>query len=184
MKPTKLSILLKKIWKIFIPRKVLPQTDGQQEIELHGLSDARLQGCRACVYQESFEIRSSQYTFSTFKVNSCPIKSTAITKLESLGNVLLIWLMASIKNAHSKVINISNCFYWTDSNVFLAWTTSQSKNYRTFESKVRKITENADIWRWFCCESKSNPANLLAFSKAFVFNKIIYSGGVVYFLSE
>ena len=138
MKPTKLSILLKKIWKIFIPRKVLPQTDGQQEIELHGLSDARLQGCRACVYQESFEIRSSQYTFSTFKVNSCPIKSTAITKLESLGNVLLIWLMASIKNAHSKVINISNCFYWTDSNVFLAWTTSQSKNYRTFERRFVK----------------------------------------------
>ena len=36
--------------KISIPRNVLPQTDCQQVIELHGFSDASLQGYDASVY--------------------------------------------------------------------------------------------------------------------------------------
>ena len=35
--------------KISIPRNVLPQIDGQQELELNGLSDASLQGYGLCV---------------------------------------------------------------------------------------------------------------------------------------
>ena len=41
---------LQDIEKISLSRNVLPQTDGQHKIELHGFGDASLQGYGACVY--------------------------------------------------------------------------------------------------------------------------------------
>ena len=38
--------------------------------------------------------------------------------------------MASVKNALSKIINISNYFYWTDSKATLAWITSKFKDLK------------------------------------------------------
>ena len=49
------------------------------------------------------------------------IKSTTIPKLELLGNILLSRLITSVKNALSKVTNVSKYFYWTDLKVTLGW---------------------------------------------------------------
>ena len=88
--------------------------------------------------------------------------------------------MASIKNALSKIINISNYFYWTDSMVTLAWIISKGKDFKTFiENRIREIRENIHISRWFHCESKSNPADLLTL--LFVFSNMIYGGGAAHF---
>ena len=69
--------------------------------------------------------------------------------------------MASVKNALSKVINISNYFYWTDSMATLAWITSQGKHYKTFvENRVKVIQQ-----------INQHVAKIL-----FVFSKMIYGG--------
>ena len=53
--------------------------------------------------------------------------------------------------------------------VTLAWINSKGKNFKTFvENRVREIKENTSISRWFYCESKSNPADLLTRCKDFV----------------
>ena len=130
--------------KIYIARNVFLQTDCQQEIELHGYSDAHLQSYGACVYIRTV---SKSGVFSVHLVASksrhAPIKITTIPRLELLGNVLLSRLMASVKKALSKVINISNYFYWTNSAVTLAWIISQGKNHKTLvENRVQEIREN------------------------------------------
>ena len=167
--------------KISIPRNVLPQTDCQPEIELHGFSDASLQSYGACVCIRAVSKSGvSSIHLVASKSRLAPIKSTTIPRLELLGNVLLSWLMASIKNALSKIINISNYFYWTDSMVTLAWIISKGKDFKTFiENRIREIRENIHISRWFHCESKSNPADLLTL--LFVFSNMIYGGGAAHF---
>ena len=124
---------LQDMQKISIARNVLLQTDCQLEIELHGFNDASLQRYGACVYIRAVSKSGvSSVHLVASKSRLAPIKSTTISRLELLGNVLLSRLMASVKNALSKIINISNYFYWTDSMVTLAWITSKGKNFKTF----------------------------------------------------
>ena len=116
--------------KISIDRNVLSQTDCQREIELHGFSDASLQSYGACVYIRTVsksEVSSVHLVAS--KSRLAPMKDTTIPRLQLLGNVLLSRLMASVKNALSKIIDISNYFCWTDSMVTLIWITSKVKNF-------------------------------------------------------
>ena len=46
--------------------------------------------------------------------------------------------MASVKNALSKIINISNYFYWTDSKATLAWITSKFKDLNLLKTEFEK----------------------------------------------
>ena len=156
--------------KISIDRNVLLQTDCQLEIELHGFSDASLQSYGACVYIRAVSKPGvSGVHLVASKSRLGPIKGSTIPRLELPGKALLSWLMAPVKKVLSKIINISNNFYWTDSMVTLAWITSKGKNFKTFvENRVREIKENTSISRWFYSESKSNPADLSTRCKDFV----------------
>ena len=183
----KITLFLQDMEKISIARNVLPQTDCQLEIKLYGFSGASLQSYGTCVYVREVsksEVPSAHLVAS--KSRLAPVKNTTIPRLELLGNVLLGLLMASVKNALSKIINISNYFYWTDSMATLAWITSKGKNFKTFiKNRIREIRENTNISRWFYCESKSNPADFLTHCKDFVCfqqNDIWWRDGI--FLSE
>ena len=87
-------------------------------IELHGFSDASLQNYGACIYIRSVSQsgKVSVHLVAT-KSRLAPIKSTTIPRLELLGNLVLSILMNSVKNALSKTISISDCYFWTDSQV-------------------------------------------------------------------
>ena len=183
----KIMLSLQDMEKISIDRNALPQTDCQLETELHGFSDASLQSYGACVYIRAVSNSGvSSVHLITSKSRLAPIKGTTIPRLELLGNVLLSRLMASVKNALSKIINTSNNFYWTDLMITLAWITSKGKNFKTFvENRVREIRENTNISRWFYYESKSNPAGLLTCCIDFVCfqqNNLWWRGGT--FLTE
>ena len=133
----KIMLSLQDMEKISITRNVLPKTNCQLEIELHGFNDASLQSYGACVYIRAVSKSGvSSVHLVASKSRLTPIKSTTIPRLELLGNVLLSRLMTSVKNALSKIINISNYFYWTDSMVTLARITSKGKNfYRKQDSR-------------------------------------------------
>ena len=102
-------LYLQDVEKNSITRNVLPQTNGQQEIELHGLSDASLQGYDACIYLRAVSksgVPSAHLVASRSRLT--PIKSTTIPRLDLLENLLLNRLMASVQKTRSKVIHISN----------------------------------------------------------------------------
>ena len=94
-------LYLQDVEKNSITRNVLPQTNGQQEIELHGLSDASLQSYDACIYLR----KDSKPGVPSFKVKTHSDKKYDNTDL--LENILLNRLMASVQKTRSKVIHIS-----------------------------------------------------------------------------
>lgn len=48
--------------------------------------------------------------------------------------------MNSVENSLSKVVEISGKYFWTDSQITLAWITSPNKEYKVFvENRVQEI---------------------------------------------
>ena len=106
------------------------------------------------------------------------MKQNTIPRLELLGNILLSRLMNSVKNALSKCILISNCYFWTVSQVTLSWIKAEGKMFKPFvENRVCEIRKNTDISKWFFCDTKSNPADIENFFMRIF--KLIYFGGKV-----
>ena len=69
--------------------------------------------------------------------------------------------------------------------ITLARITSKRKTLKLIENGIPEIRENINISRWFYCESKSNPADLLTRCKDFVCfgqNELWWRGGT--FLSQ
>ena len=162
---------LENLNKISIARKILFKNsdDPVELVELHGFSDASCQNYGACVYMRSISKNGVIcVNLVATKSRLAPFKKTTIPRLELLGNLLLSKLMTSVKNALSKSICISNCYFWTDSQVTLPWITSLDKNHKTFvENRVREIRKNADVANWFYVDTKNNPADLLTRQKSF-----------------
>ena len=75
--------------------------------ELHGFSDASNNGFGACVYVRSFR-RSGKVTLKllTAKSRAAPLKTETIPRLELLGNLLLLRLITSEKNAFKNCFNL------------------------------------------------------------------------------
>ena len=100
------------------------------------------------------------------KSRPAPMKQNTISCLELLGNILLTRLTNSVKNAPSKCILISNCYFWTDSQVTLSWIKAERKMFKPFvENKVCEIRKNSEISKWFFCDTKSTPADILTCAK-------------------
>ena len=162
---------LENLNNISIPRKILFKNsdDPVELVELHGFSDASYQNYGACVYMRSISKNGVIcVNLVASKSTLAPIKKTTIPRLELLGNLLLSKLMTSVKNALSKSICISDCYFWTDSQVPLFWITSLDKNYKTFvENRVREIRKNTDVANWFYVDTKNNPPDLLTSQKPF-----------------
>ena len=50
----------------------------------------------------------------------------------------------------------------------MAWISAVQKKYRTFvENRVQEIRETTDVSKWFYCNTKKNPADLLTRSENF-----------------
>ena len=100
------------------------------------------------------------------KSRPAPMKQNTTPPLELLGNILLSRLMNSVKNALLKCILISNCYFWTDSQVTLSWIKNERKMFKPFvENKVCETQKNSDISKWFFCDTKSNPVDIFTRAK-------------------
>ena len=120
----KILYTLENIGKIPIPRDVVKQdiNDPIELIELHDFSDASLQNYGAFIYIRAISKRGNvSVNLIASKSRLAPMKQNTIPRLEFLGNILLSRLMNSVKSALSKCILISNCYFWTDSQVTLSW---------------------------------------------------------------
>ena len=76
----------------------------------------------------------------TSKSRLTPTKAFAIPKLQLLGNLLLSRLMDWVKKSPSKVLSISEDFFWIDSQITLAWIRTENKEFSTFvKNQVQDI---------------------------------------------
>ena len=67
-----------------------------------------------------------------------------------------------VKKSPSKVLSISEDFFWIESQITLAWIRTENKEFSTFvKNRVQDITKLTDSSKWYYCDNKSNPADLL-----------------------
>ena len=108
-----MMLFLQDMEKIFIPKNVLPQTDDQQEIGLHGLIHASLHSYGACVYLKAvLKLGVFSVYLEASKSGLAPIKSTTIqwnpliadTSLRRIKNFVLdkFLITKPLQRGHSK----------------------------------------------------------------------------------
>ena len=156
---------------IDIPRTFLnhDERDPPQRVELHGFSNASQQYYGACnILKSIFKGGKISVLLIASKSRLAPIKETTIPRLELIGILIQSRLMNSVKNALSKTFSFDNFYFWIDSHVTLVWISTVQKKYKTFvEHRGQEIPKTTNISKWFYCNTKENPADLLTRSKIF-----------------
>ena len=82
--------------------------------------------------KHALNLKTISVNLVTSKSRLAPIKGSTIHRLELLGNLLLSRLVDSVKKSLSKVLSISEVFFWTDSQVTFAWIRTENKEFQTF----------------------------------------------------
>ena len=131
--------------------------------ELHGFCDASLQGYGACIYLKSVhESGEIDTNIITSKTRVSPIKEQTIPRLELLSALLLSRLMNSVQSALSKKFNIDERFYWSDSQISIAWIKATNKEFKPFiENRLVEIRNLTDTHSWNYVKTNSNPADVI-----------------------
>ena len=80
-------------------------------------------------------------------------------RLELLGNLILARLLTSVEIATLKDVQIDHIYYWTDSKVCSSWINSEKLLMHSSIMELKKSIEQK--LKWFYCESKNNPSDLL-----------------------
>ena len=148
-----------------IPRCVKPCEFDDAVIELHNFSDASLEAYGACSYIRCinrFGMVHTQLLVSKNKV--APVKQCTIPRLELQAALMAANLDHTIR--HELELQITGSYFWTDSQVVLAYIRNESARFHIFVSnrvsKIRQLT-NPEMWRYV--RTDQNPADLLTRSK-------------------
>ena len=95
------------------------------------------------------------------KTKIAPIKTLSIPCLELLGCLLLAQLMFSFIRVLQDVMMIDEKYYWSDSEVAIAWIKGTDKKWKPWiQSRVNKIKEISDVKSWNHVSTKINPADI------------------------
>jgi hypothetical protein len=139
-----------------LPRQYFPSTNGlPEDTELHIFVDASLKAYGAAAYVKSS--KANHYSFVMAKSRVAPLKKLTLPQLEltaaSIGARLCSYL--------AKVLQVTNVFLWSDSQIVLHWlhSTKQLKPY--VASRIAEIKTLTSIENWKYCPTEDNPADLL-----------------------
>lgn len=135
---------------------------GNWRSELHVFSDASELACAAVVYVKTTSTDGRitiQLVQSKTKV--APIKKVTVPRLELLGAYIAAKL-AEVVSAEFKD-KISDCYFWTDSEIVLIWLKKSTAQLKTFvanrvASIQHKTTDKGFAWNWVA--GVENPADL------------------------
>ncbi|XP_011860315.1 PREDICTED: uncharacterized protein LOC105557632 [Vollenhovia emeryi] len=146
---------------IKINRLVTKGSDAGK-ISLHGFCDASEQAYGACiyiVYRGTNNENSTALICSKFRV--APLKTLSLPRLELSGALLLTRLMGKVIT--SLGVKVHNKYYWTDSQIVLAWIGSPARRWQTFvANRIGEIQSSSAPYEWRHVKSKENPADLIS----------------------
>jgi len=147
--------------QVNIPRSLIID-DGIKEIQVHGFSDASIEAYGACLYlRVTYSTGEVEVRLITAKSRVAPLKALSIPRLELCAAVLLCRL--SNKIVKKLKLNISRCYWWTDSTIVIAWISSPSANWNVFVShRVGEIQELTSAHEWRHVKSDDNPADVIS----------------------
>ena len=154
---------LREIKRICVPRYLFPTIEGAvTNVQLHGFCDASEQAYCAVIFVTTV-VSENEFAsrIVTSKTKVAPIKKHSIPRLELLSSLLLTELMQSLSTAIKDVVSIEKKYFWSDSEVALAWIKGEGKQWKPrVQNRVQNIREmsNVDVWYHVCTEL--NPADI------------------------
>ena len=141
-------------------RCFFPQTFGNiVDISIHHFSDASCDSYGQVSYIRIVdEIGQVSCRIIIAKTRVAPAKRPTVPRLELTAAVLSVKVAVSLREELG--IPINSEFFWTDSQVVLAYILNESKRFHMFVSnRVKLIRANTKVDQWFYVPSKDNPAD-------------------------
>jgi hypothetical protein len=153
---------MKEMSQIAIDRFVLTSL-SPKEIQIHGFSDACMNGYGACVYVRCVDSDGKvKVTLLCSRSRVAPLSSKTIPRLELCAATLLANLYQTVKASLVEGIKYKT-YLWTDSMITLAWIRMRSRNLKTFVAhRVADIQELTCIEDWRFVGTADNPADVLS----------------------
>nr|CAH7728851.1 unnamed protein product [Callosobruchus chinensis] len=139
----------KNIRSYSVPRHTLIQ--NHNHIQIHAFSDASILDSQG----------NCQVSLLCSKSRVAPVKTVSLPRLELCGALVAAKL---VKSAIDSVkIHADQVFYWTHSEIVLAWLSQKASTWKTFiANRVSKIQQLTDISCWRHVSSSCNPADLVS----------------------
>lgn len=133
--------------------------------EIHCFSDASIVGYGTAIYIRS-ENDSGDIVVSLACAKSrvAPLKTLTLPRLELCGCVLAVQLCNNVLTSLNLNSNARiNVYYWTDSQIVLAWLKHEPSTLKTFVSnRISKIQRFSRMDQWSYVPSNDNPADLIS----------------------
>ena len=150
------------LFKLIVPRYLFYSVQKNVLlIELHGFCDSSMKAYSALCYIRVITKNGIFVNLLYGKAKVAPLKKISILRLELLSCVLLANLLKNVKNAINENFEITNIFYWSDSEISLYWIRSIEKEWKQWvENKVNFIRNLTDYKSWYYVSTKVNAADL------------------------
>ncbi|XP_055366070.1 uncharacterized protein LOC129604298 [Betta splendens] len=151
---------LQRLKEVTIPRCYHPQDfDNIIRVELHHFSDASNVGYGACSYLR-YKNNNNQVHCNLVmaKARVAPTKVHSIPRLELSAAVTSAKLSIVLKTELE--MKIDREFFWTDSQVVLAYINNEARRFHVFvANRVQVIRANTDPSQWHYVDTTQNPAD-------------------------
>ncbi len=151
---------LQKLKEVAIPRCYHPNAfDEIIRMELHHFSDASNAGYGSCSYLRFKSDKSKVHcSLVMAKARVAPTKITSIPRLELAAAVLSAKMSVMLKTELE--MKIDQEFFWTDSQVVLAYINNEARRFHVFvANRVQLIRDITDQSQWYYVNTTENPAD-------------------------
>ena len=142
-----------------IPRQMTTQNLLETENQLHVFVDALIAATCAVDYLRSLN-KTSNEVQNAFVIGKCkvaPVKQLSVPKLELEASVTGLRLLNFVR--HELSVEISNVFYWTDSQVVRDWIGSSKKQPVFVANSIVEIKVKSKPDDWNHLATNLNPAD-------------------------
>lgn len=122
-------------------------------LSLHVFVDASVSAYGAVTYISN----GKQSSLVIAKSRVAPVKKLTMPRLELMSAVLGSRLTKHVEEA----IEVSQTYFWTDSQIVLHWLESRKPIARFIQNRVKEIRQVTGDRKWRYCPTRENPADLV-----------------------
>ncbi|XP_036003015.1 uncharacterized protein LOC118566077 [Fundulus heteroclitus] len=151
---------LEKLKSVEVPRCYHPpELKDIIKVELHHFSDASSIGYGACSYiRFKSDDNKVHCSLVMAKARVAPTKVTSIPRLELSAAVTSAKISVMLKSELE--MHIDEEFFWTDSQVVLAYINNEARRFHVFvANRVQLIRQITDPKQWHHIDTAQNPAD-------------------------
>lgn len=150
---------LERLKSVAVPRCYHPpELTDIVKVELHHFCDASDLGYGACSYIRYLSNEKVHCSLVMAKARVAPTKVTSIPRLELSAAVTSARMSSMLKAELQMCINEE--FFWTDSQVVLAYINNEARRFHVFvANRVQLIRQTTDPKQWHYIDTAQNPAD-------------------------